>query len=101
MAKEIRKTRTAEKLKKTRNREIRDYDKHDTSSMIDPSAPLRYQDLGLELPALPPTQVVSIRLPSDLLNELRAIGSQMDIPYQALVKLLLAEGVTKIKKKAA
>jgi len=51
--------------------------------------------LGLKLPATPPTQVVSIRLPTALLNEIRAKASAQDVPYQALIKTLLAHGLRK------
>ena len=79
---------------------IEDYDAVDTSDMIDRSKLLKYQDLGLKLPEVPPTQVISIRLPSTLLNELRAISSETDIPYQALIKLFLSDSVSKFKKKS-
>ncbi len=75
--------------------EIRDYDTRDTSAMIKAANPLTFEDLGLELPKPPPTQVVSIRLPSELLNQLKATASARDVPYQALIKLLLAESLAK------
>jgi len=84
-----------------RFREIQEYDDRDTSSIIDPDRRLTFADLGLSLPKVPPTQVVSIRLPSRLLNELRAFASARDIPYQALIKLLLAESLTRRKGRAA
>lgn len=92
------------KRKKTRQnspREIKDYDEWDSTTMIDAEKRLQFEDLGLKLPELPPTQVVSIRLPSQLLNELKALGSEEDVPYQALIKLLLAESVAKLRKKVA
>ena len=93
---------TKRKSKRARKpKEIRDYDEVDSVEMIDKSKALRFKDLGLALPKTPPTQVVSIRLPSSLLNELRAISSQRDIPYQALVRLWLAEAVNQIKRKEA
>lgn len=73
--------------------EIRDYDVLDTSVMIDPDKRLTFEDIGLELPPTPPTQVISIRLPTELLNELKARGSRDDVPYQVLIKLLLAQGL--------
>ena len=85
---------------KTR-RVIDDYDAVDTTGMIDSSKPLKFDDIGLKLPEVPPTQVVSIRLPSALLNELRAISSETDIPYQALIKLFLSESISKFKKRSA
>jgi predicted DNA binding CopG/RHH family protein len=78
---------------KRRPVEIVDYDARDTSSLIDASKPLTLKQIGIELPKVPPTQVVSIRLPSTLLNQLKAFASARDIPYQALIKLLLAESI--------
>lgn len=75
--------------------EIKNYDHHDTSPFIDSNKPLKFEDLGLRLPEQPPTQVVSIRLPTDLLNKIKAIGSQEDVPYQALIKLFLSDAVKK------
>jgi predicted DNA binding CopG/RHH family protein len=69
--------------------------------MIDQSKQLKLEDLGLRLPAVPPTQVISIRLPSALLNEIKAISSESDIPYQALIKLFLSESLSRFKKKSA
>lgn len=82
-------------------RVIKDYDDFDTSEMIDRDRVLKLKDLGLKLPDAPPTQVVSIRLPTSLLNQLKALGSQDDVPYQSLIKLILAEGVSKRGKKSA
>ena len=93
--------KTARKTKKRRPREIRDYDERETSTMIDAAQPLELADLGLELPKPPPTQVVSIRLPSSLLNQLKAFASARDIPYQALIKLLLTESLERKRRRAA
>jgi|GEM_PF-1797957 len=65
---------------KNRRTEITDYDARDTSTMINASAPLTLKQLGLELPKVPPTQVASIRLPSALLNQLKAFASARDLP---------------------
>ncbi len=69
--------------------------------MIDSRHALTFADLGLELPKVPPTQVISIRLPSALLNDLRAFASARDISYQALIKLLLSESLERRKRRAA
>jgi hypothetical protein len=82
-------------------REILDYDAHDTSTMLDPKKRLTFADLGLEVPAVPPTEVISIRLPSALLNEIKAVASARDVPYQALIKLLLAESLDRRRRRAA
>ena len=89
------------KSKRSRPREVHDYDAKDTSGMIDAAKSLTFADLGLELPRAAPTQVISIRLPSTLLNEIKAFASARDIPYQALIKLLLSESVTRRKRRAA
>ena len=89
------------KNKKKPKQEISDYDETDTSKWIDATKPLHFSDLGLRLPAAPPTQVVSIRLPSRLLNRIRAYGSEHDVPYQALIKLWLTQAVEKASKKKA
>lgn len=80
-------------------KQINDYDSTDTTSMVDVDKRLKFEDLGLELPETPPTQVVSIRIPTELLNELKALGSEKDVPYQALIKIFLSESIEKIKKK--
>ena len=81
-------------MKKT-NKEIREYDRHDTTALIDANAPLNLSHLGFELPKEKPSQVVSIRVPSKLLNALKSIGSQKDIPYQSVIKIFLWERVEK------
>lgn len=84
---------------KKKNFEIKDYDLTDTIGFINPKSLLKFEDLGLKLPDLPPTQVISIRLPTKLLHELKALGSEEDIPYQALIKIFLFESLQKKKKK--
>lgn len=78
--------------------EIADYDHTDLSDAFQENNLLKLEDLGLKLPPLPPTQVVSIRLPSLLLNQLRSASSKMDIPYQALIKMILNESIPKYLK---
>lgn len=87
------------KRKIKRTKEITDYDAHDTIRMIDKRNKLSFDDIGLELPPVAPTQVVSIRLPTELLNELKALGSRDDVPYQAIIKIILSEGIRAKKSK--
>lgn len=86
--------------KNKRSKEIREYDSTDTTSMIDSKKKLRFEDIDLELPPVPPTQVISIRLPTELINEIKALGSRDDVPYQALIKIILAEGIRQKKGKS-
>ena len=81
---------------KKKRREIADYDTSDTTAWIHRSKKLALKDLGFKLPPAPPTQVVSIRLPTPLLNQLRANASSRDIPYQALIKLLLSQSLRRV-----
>ncbi len=74
-------------------KEIIDYDNAETGSFINKKNKLSLEDVGLELPKQAPTQVVSIRLPTSLLNEIKAFGSVMDVPYQALIKMFLTEAI--------
>lgn len=50
-------------------------------------------DLSLEFPS--PTQSISLRLPREVLNKIRVMADEQDIPYQSLIKLWLAEKVKK------
>jgi len=46
------------------------------------------------MPNLRPTlKKVSIRLPESLLESIKALAHKRDIPYQSLMKILLAEGI--------
>lgn len=85
-------------MKKTQ-REITDYDEHDTTSFIDKTHPLKLHDLGFKLPKEGPTKVLSIRLPTDLYNKLKAYSTNVDMPYQAYIKYLLSKGVEDDLKK--
>src|SRR5688572_18588581 len=46
----------------------------------------------LRLPNLKPsTATISLRLPEGMLEELKVLANQRDVPYQSLVKMFLAE----------
>lgn len=53
--------------------------------------PLR---LDLEFPG--PTQAISIRLPREVLNRIRIIADERDVPYQTLIKIWLAEKLEEV-----
>lgn len=58
-------------------------------------------------PALKPsTTTISLRLPEPLLEELKSLANERDVPYQSLLKVFLAERVarersSRRRKKAA
>jgi len=39
------------------------------------------------------TKSISIRLPVDMLDELKVKANSMDVPYQSLIKILLQDGL--------
>src|SRR5689334_23210639 len=46
----------------------------------------------MRLPNLhPSTTTISLRLPSGLLDELKVLANERDVPYQSLLKVFLAE----------
>jgi len=56
-------------------------------------AKLKPLKLDLEFPA--PTQSISIRLPRDVLNKIRIIADERDVPYQSLIKMWLVDRLNK------
>jgi predicted DNA binding CopG/RHH family protein len=89
-------------MRKSRKRmeaEVADYWlTHDSSAEIDwAAAPVRLEfDPDVERP----TQPVTVRLPRRVLQELKVLAKDRDIPYQSLMKVLLAEKVTELRRKA-
>lgn len=48
------------------------------------------------LPELKPsTTTISLRLPAFLLEELKALANERDVPYQSLMKVFLAERIAR------
>ena len=76
-------------------KEIRDYDSNDTTEFIDKKKPKNLRDIGVRLPKEAPTKVISIRIPTGLYNNIRAYSTNLDIPYQSTIKLLLEKGIKK------
>jgi predicted DNA binding CopG/RHH family protein len=48
-----------------------------------------------------PTRPVTLRLPRRRLQELRVLAKDRDVPYQSLMKILLAEKVAELRRKAS
>ena len=47
----------------------------------------------------PSTETISLRLPATLLNEIKTIAHKKDVPYQSLIKFMLAQEVNLIRNK--
>ncbi len=68
--------------------------KHDSSDFIDWSKAKRAAFPNLK----PSVKTISLRIPESLLNAIRILANKDDIPYQSLMKILLAEGVRNAHK---
>ena len=65
------------------------WEEHDTTDYIDWSKAKRVRFTNLK----PSTRTISLRLPEDLLNAIKVLANKEDVPYQSLMKILLAEGI--------
>jgi len=67
------------------------WETHDTTDYVDWS-----QAKVAIFPDLrPSTETISFRVPAGLLAELKALANKRDVPYQALMKVFLAERVVR------
>ena len=90
-------------MKKTPTRrseaEIADYWlAHDSAEEIDWTAP--HVRLEFDPNVERPTQPVTVRLPRRLLQEIKVLAKDRDVPYQSLMKVFLAEKVTELRRRA-
>lgn len=82
------------KLKKipkfnTEDKEREFWSTHDSTEYVDYSKAKK-----VLLPELKPsTRSISIRLPESLIEKLKVLANERDVPYQSLLKILLAEKV--------
>ena len=52
-------------------------------------------------PALKPTlRTISVRLPAAMIEDLKILANQRDVPYQSLLKMFLAERLEKERRRA-
>ncbi|MBI1910865.1 MAG: BrnA antitoxin family protein [Deltaproteobacteria bacterium] len=62
---------------------------HDSAEYIDYSKAKK----GLFPNLKPSTKTISIRLPESLVEHIKTLANKRDVPYQSLLKILLAEKV--------
>ena len=85
---------TKKKLKsipdfKDEDEEFEFWSTHDMTDYLDFSQARR-----VSFPNLKPSgTTISMRLPLSLLNELKVMANKRDVPYQSLMKIILAEAV--------
>ena len=85
--------------KKRRETDIADYWlTHDSAEEIDWTAPRVRLEFDPDVER--PTQPVTVRLPRRLLQEIKVLAKDRDVPYQSLMKVLLAEKVTELRRRA-
>ena len=65
------------------------WEKHDTADYLDWSRAEVVQFPNLKLS----TSTISLRLPAQLLADLKRLANKRDVPYQSLLKVYLAERV--------
>ena len=71
---------------------------HDSAGQINWAAP--HVRLEFDPNVERPTQPVTVRLPRRLLQEIKVLAKDRDVPYQSLMKLFLAEKVTELRRRA-
>ena len=67
---------------------------HDSTAYLDWKQAKR-----LALPNLKPSlKTISIRLPASMIDDLKVLANQRDVPYQSLLKVFLAERIDRESK---
>jgi predicted DNA binding CopG/RHH family protein len=67
---------------------------HDSTDYIDYSKSNRVA-IEFDPSVEEPVKLISIRLPREMLNKLKALATKRDVPYQSLIKMILAEKLAK------
>jgi len=67
-------------------------------------SPLDYFDMSkarrADFPNLKPTlRSISIRLPEGMIGTLKTMANRYDVPYQSLIKMMLAQGIENERRK--
>ncbi|OHC73895.1 MAG: hypothetical protein A3G18_09855 [Rhodospirillales bacterium RIFCSPLOWO2_12_FULL_58_28] len=65
------------------------WETHDSGDYVDWSKAKRARMTNL----MPSTKAISLRLPVDLLERIKAAANKRDVPYQSLIKVWLSEKI--------
>lgn len=76
---------------RTENEERKFWARHDTVDYFDWGKAARASFPRLK----PSTATISLRLPASMLEELKALANERDVPYQSLMKIILAERIAR------
>ena len=74
---------------KNEDEEFEFWSTHDSIDYIDWSQAKRVRFPNLKLS----TQTISLRLPLGMLNDIKIMANKRDVPYQSLMKILLADAI--------
>ena len=69
---------------------------HDSTEYVDWSRAERVVFPNLK----PSTKTISLRLPESMLDELKTLANQRDVPYQSLIKVFLRERIDSERRRA-
>jgi predicted DNA binding CopG/RHH family protein len=81
-------------MKSRSKNEKRERDRYLTTDFGDALSKLEPLDLDLEFPS--PTQAISLRLPREVLNQIRILADERDVPYQSLIKMWLVDRLKRV-----
>ena len=74
---------------KTKAEERAFWETHDSSDHVDWGRAERVRFANLK----PTSKSISLRLPTDLLEQIKVAANKRDVPYQSLIKIWLAEKI--------
>lgn len=78
----------------TEDEERKFWGEHDTTGYFDYSKAVK-----VTFPNLKQTsRTISIRMPESLLANIRVIANQADVPYQSMMKMLLTQKVSEVRR---
>jgi len=80
---------------KTEDEEREFWSTHDSCDYVDWSK----AEVAIFPNLKPSLKTISLRLPEEMINELKVLANQRDVPYQSLMKILLAEKIQEMKRK--
>ncbi|WP_321476465.1 BrnA antitoxin family protein [uncultured Paludibaculum sp.] len=69
---------------------------HDSTEFVDWTSATRRNFPNLK----PSLRTISIRLPVSMIEDLKVLANQRDVPYQSLLKVFLAERLDKERRRA-
>jgi predicted DNA binding CopG/RHH family protein len=84
-------TRKAIPRFRTEDEERKFWARHDTADYFDWGKAVRATFPELK----PSTATISLRLPASVLEELKSLANERDVPYQSLMKVFLAERIAR------